>query len=151
MLRPQRTFIPWMFPVSDEVQADAQRAFEARHGIPPDRFCGMTAADMSRAIVAYDGGPPRPGRPVGYDPIASPETRLGWLRAEFGPAADVEVLRLRVQFFHARISAALKLDWMHDNAAFEQAVAEGLQRHYPDLSADARAVIGGNFAYSHWK
>lgn len=137
--------------MSDDVQAESLREFEARHGIPPDRFCGMTAADMSRAIVAYDGGPPRPGQPVGYDPIASVETRLGWLREEFGPEADVEMIRLRMQFFQGRISAALKLDWMQDNAAFEQAVAEGLQRHYPDLSADARGVIGGNFAYSHWK
>jgi hypothetical protein len=137
--------------MSADAQAAARREFEARHGIPPDRFCGMTAADMSRAIVAHDGGPRQPGQPVGYDPIGSAETRLGWLREEFGPDADVETIRLRMQFFGGRVAAALGLDWTHDNAAFERAVVEGLERHYPDLSADARAVIGGNYAYSHWK
>ena len=137
--------------MSDDAQADAQREFEAQHGIPPDRFCGLTASDMSRAIVAHDGGPPKPGQPVGYDPIASPETRIGWLREEFGPAADVDTIRLRMQSFLGRISGILKLDWMQDNQDFERAVAAGLETHYPDLSAAARAVIGGSYAYSHWK
>lgn len=137
--------------MSADAQAAARREFEARHGIPPDRFCGLTAGDMSRAIVAHDGGPRQPGQPVGYDPLASAETRLGWLREAFGPDADVESIRLRMQCFGGRLSAALKLDWMQDNADFERAVAEGLERHYPDLSADARAVIGGSYAYSHWK
>ncbi len=132
-------------------RAAALREFEARHGIPADRFCGLTAADMSRAIVAHDGGPREPGAPAAYDPIGSMETRLAWLRAEFGPDADVETIRLRMQFFGGRVSEALKLDWMLDNAAFEQAVAAGLEQHFPDLSADARAVIAGNYAYSHWK
>jgi hypothetical protein len=39
----------------------------------------------------------------------SPETRIGWLRQAFGPEADAEQLRLRVQFFHGRISDALPL------------------------------------------
>ena len=43
--------------MSDDLKAAARRELEAQYGIPPDRFCGMTAADMSRAIVAYDGGP----------------------------------------------------------------------------------------------
>lgn len=135
----------------DEAQAAARREFESRHGIPPDRFCGLSADAMSRAIVAHDGGPTKPGEPVGYDPIAAPEARLGRLRAVFGPDADVEAIRLRVQFFGGRVSEALRLDWMQDNAAFERAVAEGLERHFPDLSGDARAVIAGSYAYSHWK
>ncbi|MFM8292777.1 MAG: hypothetical protein ACKOC4_13925 [Planctomycetia bacterium] len=137
--------------MSDDARAAALRELEAQHGIPPDRFCGMTAAEMSRAIVAHDAGPRQPGGPVGYDPIASAETRLGWLRDAFGPDADVETIRLRLQFFGGRVAAALKLDWMADNAAFERAVAEGLEKNYPDLSAEARAVIGGGYAYSHWK
>lgn len=137
--------------MSADAQAAARREFEAQNGIPPDRFCGLTAGDMSRAIVAHDGGPRQPGQPVGYDPLASAETRLGWLGEAFGPDADVESIRLRMQCFGGRLSAALKLDWMQDNADFEWAVAEGLERHYPDLSADARAVIGGSYASSHWK
>lgn len=134
-----------------DARAAARREFEAAHGISPERFCGLTAADMSRAIVAHDAGPRQPGRPVGYDPIASAATRLGWLREEFGPDADVETIRLRRQFFGGRVAAALNVDWMQDNAAFERAVAEGLERHYPDLSAEARTVIAGSYAYSHWK
>lgn len=140
-----------MNAMPDDDRAAARRELETRHGIPPDRFCGMTSADMSRAIVAHDAGPRQPGRAVGYDPVASPETRLGRLREAFGPDADVEAIRLRVQFFGGRVSAALNLDWMQDDDAFARAVAEGLEQHYPDLSADARAVIGGSYTYSHWK
>ena len=100
--------------MTDDPKAAARREFEAQYGIPPDRFCGMTAAEMSRAIVAYDCGPRPPGQPVGYNPIGSPDTRLGWLREEFGPDADVETIRLRVQFFGGRVDAALALDWMQD-------------------------------------
>ena len=132
-------------------KAAVRREFEARYGIPPDRFCGMTAADMSRAIVAYDCGPRRPAETVGYNPVGSPETRRGWLREEFGPDADVEAIRLRVQFFGGRVDEALGLDWMLDNDAFDRAVVDGLARHYPDLTADARAVLAGNYSYSHMK
>jgi hypothetical protein len=124
---------------------------EREFGIPADRFCGLTAEAMSRAIVAHGGGPRAAGEPAGYAPIGSPETRLGWLREEFGPEADVETIRQRMQFFGGRVAEALAVDWMQDNAAFERAVVEGLQRHYPDLSADARAVIAGSYVYSHWK
>jgi hypothetical protein len=135
----------------DDPRAAARLEFEARHGIPPDRFCGLTAADMSRAIVAHDGVPRAPGSAVGYDPIASTATRLDRLREEFGPAADVETIRLRMQFFGGRVSEALELDWMQDNASFDRAVGAGLERLYPDLSADARAVLAGNYSYSHMK
>lgn len=123
--------------------------FERRHGIPPDRFCGLAPEAMSRAIVALGNGPVRPGVPVGYDPVGSPETRLGWLRQAFGPEADVEGIRLREQCFSARVSEALALDWMLDNEAFDRAVWEGLARLYPDLSPEARAVIAGSHSYSH--
>ena len=137
--------------IPNDPKATALREFEAEHGIPADRFCGLSAADMSRAIVAHDGGPRRPGEAVGYNPIGSTETRLGWLREEFGPEADVETIRLRMQFFCGRIDAVLGLDWMQDNAAFDRAVVEGLATHFPDLSADARAVLAGNYSYSHAK
>jgi hypothetical protein len=135
----------------DDANAAARRELETRYGIPPDRFCGMTAVEMSRAIVAHDGGPCEPGRPAAYTPVGSTETRLGWLREEFGPEADVRAIRLRMQFFGGRVAETLDLDWMQENAAFERAVAEGLEKNYPDLSAAARAVLAGNYAYSHWK
>jgi hypothetical protein len=137
--------------MADDPKAAARREFEAQYGIPPDRFCGLSAAEMSRAIVAYDCGPREPGQAVGYNPIGSPETRLDWLRAEFGPDADVETLRLRVQFFGGRVDAALALDWMQDNDAFDRAVVAGLERHFSDLTADAQAVLAGNYSYSHMK
>lgn len=40
---------------------------------------------------------------------------------------------------------------MQDNAAFDRAVFEGLLRHFPDLTAEARAVLAGNYSYSHAK
>jgi hypothetical protein len=136
--------------VSDEAPS-ARLDLERQYGIPPDRFCGLDADAMSRAIVAHDGGPRRPGEPVGYNPIGSLQTRAGWLRDAFGPEADVEMLRLRVQFFLGRVAETLKADWMLDNAEFDRAVWDGLTFHYPDLSADARAVIAGNYSYSHAK
>jgi len=106
---------------------------------------------MSRAIVAYDCGPREPGAPVGYNPIGGLEMRTDWLHEAFGPEVDVESLRLKIQFFLGRVSEALTLDWMLDNDAFDRTVADGLARHYPDLSDDARAVIAGNYSYSHAK
>lgn len=122
---------------------------ERQHGIPPDRYCGLTPLDMSRVIVAYHCGPRRPGEPIGYCPIGSPETRLGWLREAFGADADIERLRLVEQFFAARINALLKLDWMLPDAEFDQAVSEGLRKHFPELTDEARNVVAGNFSYSH--
>ncbi len=124
---------------------------ERQHDIPTDTYCGLAPEDMSRAIVAYHAGPRTPGEPVGYMPVGSDETRLGWLRAEFGPDANVERIRLLEQFFAARVSRALKLDWMLPNEAFDREVSEGLLRHFPELSEEARAVVAGNYSYSHAK
>ena len=104
---------------------------------------------MSRAIVAYHCGPRRPGEPVGYNPVGSTETRLGWLRDEFGPAADIELIRAQEQAFSSRVSERLDLDWMLPDAEFDRAVTEGLARNFPELSEDARRVIAGNYSYSH--
>jgi hypothetical protein len=104
---------------------------------------------LSRAIVAYHCGPRRAGESVGYNPIGSPETRLAWLREEFGPDADVERLRWQEQAFSAGVSRRLDLDWMLPDVEFDRAVVDGLSRHFPELSDDARRVIAGNFSYSH--
>ena len=119
--------------------------------ISADKYCGLTAEAMSRAIVAYHSGPRRHDQPVGYCPIGSLETRLGWLREEFGPEADVERIRLQEQFFGSRVSRALNLDWMLSNDEFDRAVHEGLQRDFPELNDEARRVIAGNYSYSHAK
>jgi len=124
---------------------------ERAHGIPPDTYCGLSPADMSRAIVASHAAPRKPGEPVGYWPASSPETRLGRLREEFGPGVDVERIVLLEQFFAARVSRTLALDWMLPAAEFDRCVAEGLARHFPELTADARAVIAGSHSYSHAK
>lgn len=125
--------------------------FERQHGIPPDTYCGLSPADMSRVIVAVHSGPRRPGQPVGYWPGGSPEAELVQLCDEFGPDADVERLRLLEQVFASRVSTALQLDWMLDNDAFDRAVHDGLLRHFPELTVDARRVIAGNYSYSHAK
>jgi len=44
---------------------------------------------------------------------------------------------------------ALKLDWMLPNDEFDRQVLEGLARHFPELTEDARRVIVGNYSYSH--
>jgi hypothetical protein len=124
---------------------------EREYGIPPDKYCGLSPADMSRAIVAWNSGPPRPGCRPGYWPAAAPETRLQWLREEFGPEADVGRIRVLEQFFGGRVSRALAVDWMLPNDEFDRAVAAGLARHFPELSAEARGVIAGNYGYSHAK
>lgn len=124
---------------------------ERQHGIPAEKYCGLSAADMSRAIVAWHSGPRRPGEPVGYRPVGSSDTRLDWLREEFGPDADIARIRLQEQFFGARVSRALSLDWMQSNAEFDHAVLEGLRRHFPELTEEARLVITGNYSYSHAK
>jgi hypothetical protein len=129
----------------------SREQLERQFGIPPDRFCGLSADEMSRAIVAHDCGPRQPGEPVGYWPAGSADTRRAWLREAFGPDADVEALRLKIQFFMGRLDELLKVDWMLDNAAFDRAVWDGLARHFPDLSDDARRVIAGNYSYSHAK
>lgn len=124
---------------------------EREHGIPPDRFCGLTADEMSRAIVAHDCAPHAPGQPIGYDPIATEEARIDRLREAFGPEADVAAIRQRLRFFLARVSEAVRVDWMLDDASFDRAVWDSLAAHYPDLSSDARNVIVGNYSYSHMR
>lgn len=135
------------FPTPVPSVADLER----QHGIPADTYCGLTPEEMSRAIAACHSGPGEPGKPIGYWPAGSEATRLGWLRAEFGPAADVERLRLLVQFFGGRVSRALNLDWMLPDDEFDRAVMEGLRRHFPELTEDARRVIAGDYSYSHAK
>jgi hypothetical protein len=135
--------------MTDEPPIPSIAELERQNGIPPDRYCGLTPQDMSRVIVAYHSGSRRPGERVGYDPIASRETRMGWLRDECGPDADVERLLLLEQFFSARIDGLLRLDWMLPDAEFDRAVSEGLRMHFPELTEDARNVIAGNFSYSH--
>ena len=137
--------------MSHDPLAATRSELERHYGIPSDRFCGLTADEMSRAIVASDCGPRAPGEPIGYNPIGSEETRRQWLREAFGPDADVEAIRLRIQFFMGRVREALQIDWMLDNQAFDRAVCDGLARHYPELSSDARSVIAGNYSYSHAK
>ena len=84
-------------------------------------------------------------------PVGSKQTRLGWLRAEFGPDADIERISTLEQFFGGRVSQALQLDWMLPNAEFDRLVWDGLALHFPELSAEARTVIAGNYSYSHAK
>lgn len=137
--------------MSSETPHPGVGELERQHTIPADTYCGLSPEVMSRAIVAYHSGPRRPDQPVGYCPIGSPETRLGWLREEFGPEADVERIRLQEQFFASRVSRALKLDWMLTNDEFDRAVLEGLRQNFPELTDDARWVIAGNYSYSHAK
>ena len=126
-------------------------SLERPYGIPPGKYCGLTPEDMSRAIVAYHSGPRRPDQPVGYNPVGSLEARLGWLRNEFGPDADVERIRLQEQFFSGRVSRALNMNWMLPDQHFDQTVGEGLREHFPELTDEARQVIAGNYSYSHAK
>lgn len=124
---------------------------ERQHAILSDKFCGLTPEDMSRAIVAYHSGPAKPGRPIGYMPVGSLETRFEWLRDEFGPDVDIERIRLQEQFFGGRVDQALQLDWMLPNDEFDRRVWEGLALHFPELTEEARTVIAGNYSYSHAK
>lgn len=139
--------------MNDEVPPQPQSLadLERRHNIPPDKYCGLTPSDMSRLIVAYHSGPRRDGEPIGYMPVGSIETRMGWLRNEFGPDADIERMRLQEQFFGGRIDQALQLDWMLPDDEFDRHVREGLARHFPELTDEARRVIAGNYSYSHAK
>lgn len=143
----------WTTPMHDDAAPSPPwlADLERQHGIPDERYCGLTPEDMSRAIVAYHSGPRKPGQPVGYWPAASMETRLGWLREEFGPDADLQRIRLQEQVFGARVSRVVNVDWMLPNAAFDAAVAEALRRHCPELTEEARLVIAGNYSYSHAK
>ncbi len=135
----------------DGVSYPSREELERQYGIPPDRFCGLSADEMSGAIVAYGCGPRKPGEPIGYWPASSADTRRAWLQEAFGADADAETLRLKIEFFMGRIDEVLKVDLALDNRDFDQAVWDGLARLYPDLSADARTVITGTYSYSHVK
>lgn len=39
--------------------------------------------------------------------------------------------------------------WDALRAEFGPAVANGLDRHWPELTADARRVLAGDYSYSH--
>lgn len=142
--------VPDTSPLLEQLQlqiADVER----RHGVGRDRYCGITPAEMSRAVVACHSGPRAPGEPAGYWPAGSTETQTQRLREEYGPTADVERLLVMVQFFDHRVAQTLGVDWQLSNVEFDHAVAAALERHYPELTADARRVIAGNFSYSHAK
>ena len=139
------------YPMNDKTAGPDFESLERQYGIPPDEYCGLTPEDMSRAIVAYHSGPRRPDQPVGYNPVGSLETRLSWLRSEFGPEADVEKIRLQEQFFSGRVNRVLNTDWMLPNQEFDRAVGTGLRVHFPGLTEEARQVIAGNYSYSHAK
>ena len=124
---------------------------EARHRIGPDKYCGLTPEELSRAVVACHGGLHRPGEPVGFWPGIPQEAREGALREAFGTGADVERLRVMVQFFDQRVAKSLAVDWALPGPEFDRAVWKGLEHHYPELSDDARRVIAGNYSYSHAK
>jgi len=122
---------------------------EQRYQIGPGKYCGLAPDEMSRLVIASQGGPRRPGEPVGYWPAGSEETRLDWLRTEYGPTADIGRLRVIAQFFEQRLTQTLQVDWQLPDADFDRAVAAGLARHYPELSDEACRVIAGNHSYSH--
>ena len=125
--------------------------------IPDDPYFGLTPLEMSRAIVAIHSKPREPGRPadparpVGFWPTVSTELQLSSLRDEFGPEADVDRIRHQEQLFSDHVSPVLKLDWSLPNDEFDRAVADGLRRHFPELTEDARRVITGSYSYSHAK
>jgi len=137
-------------PLAERLQRQIAE-LEQRHRIGPGKYCGLTPAEMSRAVVACHSGLRGPGEPAGYWPAVSEDAVKERLRADFGPAADVERLRVMVQFFDQRVGETLGIDWRLPKDEFARAVAAGLTRHYPELSADARRVLAGNFSYSHAK
>lgn len=141
---------PGTSPLLEQLQRQIAE-LERRHGIGPDRYCGLTPAEMSRAVVACHSGPRGPGEPVGYWPAGSTEIQTTRLREEYGPTADLERLLVMVQFFDHRVAQTLGIDWQLSNEEFDHAVAAALVRHYPELTDDARRVIAGNFSYSHAK
>ncbi|MFM7043152.1 MAG: hypothetical protein ACKO35_13325, partial [Planctomycetaceae bacterium] len=117
---------------------------ERQFDIPPDTYCGLTPEHMSRAIVAYHGGPRRPGEPVGSMPVGSEAHRLDWLRQEFGDDADVERIRVLVQFFGGRVSRAMKLDWKdaNNNAEVRHAHSYGCSLSPKQVTAGCQKQLG---------
>ena len=141
----------------DEPGSD-KTADDCRTATAPDApYFGLTPLEMSRAIVAIHSKPREPGRPgepaqpVGFWPTVSTELQLGQLRDEFGSEANVDRIWRQEQLFSDHVSRVLRLDWSLPNDEFDRAVAAGLQRHFPELTEDARRVITGSYSYSHAK
>lgn len=122
-----------------------------KHQIPEERFYGLDEQSMSLAIVASMGLGGLDGAPVGYDPVRTPETSQQRLHQAFGEQADVERIQVQINFFLAKVRQLIPVDWMLPAFQFAQVIEEGLEKHFPELSADARNVILGSYTYSHAK
>lgn len=122
-----------------------------KHQIPEERFYGLDERSMSLAIVASMGLGGLDGAPVGYDPVRTPETSQQRLHQAFGEQADVERIQVQINFFLAKVRQLIPVDWMLPAFQFAQVIEEGLEKHFPELSADARNVILGSYTYSHAK
>jgi hypothetical protein len=122
-----------------------------KHQIPEERFYGLDEQSMSLAIVASMGLGGLDGAPVGYDPVRTPETSQQRLHQAFGEQADVERIQVQINFFLAKVRQLIPVDWMLPAFQFAQVIEEGLEKHFPELSVDARNVILGSYTYSHAK
>ncbi len=122
-----------------------------KHQIPEERFYGLDERSMSLAIVASMGLGGLDGAPVGYDPVRTPETSQQRLHQAFGEQADVERIQVQINFFLAKVRQLIPVDWMLPAFQFAQVIEEGLEKHFPELSVDARNVILGSYTYSHAK
>jgi hypothetical protein len=127
------------------------RELKDKHQIPDERFFGLDAESMSRAIVAMMNGPMEKDRPVGFFPVVSREIHHQWIREAFGSAVNAERIQLQVDFFMGKLSDLIPVDWTLPDDQFAKVVREGLDREFPDLSEDARRVILANYSYSHTK
>lgn len=122
-----------------------------KHRIPEERFYGLEGESMSRAIVASMGLGGLDGTPAAYHPLRSPEICRQRLHHAFGEQADVERIQVQVDFFLAKVSQLIPVDWMLPAPQFARVIDEGLEKHFPELTADARNVILGSYTYSHAK
>ena len=122
-----------------------------KHQIPEVRFYGLDEQSMSLAIVASMGLGGLDGAPVGFDPVRTPEASQQRLHQAFGEQADVERIQVQINFFLAKVRQLIPVDWMLPALQFAQVIEEGLEKHFPELSADARNVILGSYTYSHAK
>ncbi|MFN9549129.1 MAG: hypothetical protein ACK56Q_02490 [Pirellulaceae bacterium] len=122
-----------------------------KHQIPEERFYGLDERSMSLAIVASMGLGGLDGAPVGYDPVRTPETSQQRLHQAFGEQADVERIQVQINFFLAKVRQLIPVDWMLPAFQFAQVIEEGLEKHFSELSVDARNVILGSYTYSHAK
>ncbi|MFN5950513.1 MAG: hypothetical protein ACK43N_18615, partial [Pirellulaceae bacterium] len=73
------------------------------------------------------------------------------LHQAFGEQADVERIQVQINFFLAKVRQLIPVDWMLPAFQFAQVIEEGLEKHFPELSVDARNVILGSYTYSHAK